>query len=126
VEVQRYQEHSGKNAKEKFNSLNEDGVVGKVGGKNGQGGNDIDERLKQFRHYGLVDQDFVVGLAADGDRAMGGPTSLTSTDMNGVLMLAVQALGQENDAFKVENAELKARIEALEGLVKGMSPKVEQ
>jgi len=66
------------------------------------------------------------GIGDDGVGTIGSPTTITSTDMNGVLMLAVQALGQENDAFKAENAELKARIEALEGLVKGMSPKVEQ
>jgi hypothetical protein len=81
---------------------------------------------KQFRHYGPVAQNFFAAFGDDGEGTIGSPTTITSTDMNGVLMLAVQALGQENDAFEAENAELKARIEALERLVKGMSPKVEQ
>ena len=67
---------------------------------------------------------FFAAFRDDGVGMIGTPTTITSTDMNGVLMLAVQALGQQNDAFKAENAELKTRIEALERLVKGMSPGV--
>jgi hypothetical protein len=42
---------------------------------------------------------------------VGTPTTVNSGDMEGILMIAVQALGQEI-------ADLKARIEALEQLVK--------
>jgi hypothetical protein len=57
-----------------------------------------------------VAQDFFAAFGDDGLGTIGSPITITSTDMNGVLMLAVQALGREN-------AELKARIEALERLV---------
>jgi len=126
VEGPPYQTVSDKNAKENFKTIDAQEVLGKIRGMNVASWNYIGQDPKQFRHYGPVAQDFFAAFGDDGVGTIGSPTTITSTDMNGVLMLAVQALGQENDAFKAENAELKARIEALEGLVKGMSPKVEQ
>jgi len=126
VEGPPYQTVSDKNAKENFKIIDAQEVLGKIRGMNVASWNYIGQDPKQFRHYGPVAQDFFAAFGDDGVGTIGSPTTITSTDMNGVLMLAVQALGQENDAFKAENAELKARIEALEGLVKGMSPKVEQ
>jgi len=38
--------------------------------------------------------------------------------MAGILMIAVQALEKQNREMKAENADLKARLERLEGLVK--------
>ena len=60
---------------------------------------------------GPMAQDFFAAFGDDGVGTIESSTTITSTDMNGVLMLAVQALGREN-------AELKARIDALEQIVK--------
>jgi hypothetical protein len=63
-----------------------------------------------FRHYGPVGQEFFAAFGHDGVGTVGTPTTLNSGDVEGILMIAVQTLSKEN-------AELKARIEALERLV---------
>src|SRR5262249_19567083 len=82
----------------------------------------------QFRHYGPMGQEFFAAFGHDGIGTIGSPTSLTSGDVAGILMSAVQAmekrtteLRQETErlqqavgAFKAENAELKAQLGRLE------------
>ena len=126
VEGPPYSTVSDKTKKENFKPVDAQEVLRKIRGLSVTSWNYIGHDAKQFRHYGPVAQDFFALFGDDGVGTIGSPTTITSTDMNGVLLLAVQALGQENDAVKAENAERKARIEALERLVKGMSPKVEQ
>ena len=126
VEGPPYSTVSDKTKKENFKAVDAQEVLQKMRGLSVTSWNYIGQDAKQFRHYGPVAQDFFAAFGDDGEGTIGSPTTITSTDINGVLMLAVQALGQENDAFKAENAELKARLEALERLVKGMSPTVGQ
>jgi len=62
-------------------------------------------------------QDFFAAFGNDGIGQIGTETTITSTDMDGILMIAVQALEkrtQQIDALSAENAELKARLEAIE------------
>jgi hypothetical protein len=64
-----------------------------------------------------VAQDFFAAFGHDGVGTIGNPTTITSTDMDGVLLLAVQALEKrtaELVTLKAENADLKARLEKLE------------
>ena len=51
------------------------------------------EACDEGNHYGPVAQDFFAAFGDDGVGTIGSPTTITSTDMNGVLMLVVQALG---------------------------------
>ena len=83
---------------------------------------------KQFRHYGPMAQDFFAAFGHDSLGTIGTDTTITSTDIDGILMTAAQALErravkhenrigkQERQvaALRAENAELKARLEALE------------
>ena len=67
-------------------------------------------------------QDFFAAFGNDGIGQIGTETTITSTDMDGILMIAVQALEkrtQQIDALSAENAELKARLEAIERKVGG-------
>jgi hypothetical protein len=120
VEGPPYSTVSDKNAKENFKSVDAEEVLEKIRAMNVTSWNYIGQDPKQFRHYGPVAQDFFAAFGDDGLGIIGSPRTIASTDMNGVLMLAVQALGRENEAFEAENADLKARIEALERLVKGL------
>ena len=43
--------------------------------------------------------------------------TISSTDMAGILMIAVQALEKQNREMKAENADLKARLERLERMI---------
>jgi hypothetical protein len=63
-------------------------------------------------------QDFFAAFGNDGMGIIGTPTTINSGDMAGILMIAVQALEKQNREVKVENADLKARLERLEGLAK--------
>ena len=72
---------------------------------------------KQFRHYGPMAQDFFAAFGHDGIGTIGTPTTIGSSDMAGISMIAVQALEKQNSEIKAENAELKARLERLERMI---------
>ena len=56
-------------------------------------------------------QDFFAAFGNDGIGTIGTPTTIGSSDMAGILMIAVQALEKQN-------RDLKSRVEELERLVK--------
>ena len=63
-------------------------------------------------------QDFFVAFGNDGVGTIGTPTTIGSSDMAGILMIAVQAFEKQNREIKAENADLKARVEDLERMMK--------
>ena len=63
-------------------------------------------------------QDFFAAFGNDGIGTIGTPTTINSGDMAGILMIAVQAQEKRTAELKAENADLKARLEALEQLIK--------
>ena len=107
---------SDKNQKENFKSVDGEAVLGKIGGLNLTSWNYIGHDPKQLRHYGAVAQEFFAAFGRDGVGTIGTPTTINSGDLEGILMIAVQALEKRT----AENAELKARVEALERVVKGI------
>jgi hypothetical protein len=83
--------------------------------------NYIGQDPKQFRHYGPMAQDFFAAFGHDAVGTIGTPTTLTSGDLDGILMVATQALEtrtveqkEEIRDLRAENNELRARLEALE------------
>jgi hypothetical protein len=70
-----------------------------------------------------VAQEFFGAFGHDAIGTIGNSTTINSGDMEGILMVAVQALEkrthQENEALKAENIELKSRLEALERRLDG-------
>ncbi len=104
---------SDKNQKENFRPVDGEEVLRKIRGFNLASWNYIGHDPKQFRHYGPMAQEFYAAFGNDGVGTIGTPTTINSGDMAGILMAAVQALGNEN-------ADLKARIEQLEEKLKGM------
>jgi trimeric autotransporter adhesin len=86
----------------------------------------------RFRHYGPAAQDFFAAFGRDGVGSIGTPTTITSTDMDGILMIAAQALetrtltqeqralgqAKEVEALRAENRHLSARLEALERAIR--------
>ena len=119
---------SDKKQKENFQPVDGEEVLTKIRGLNLSSWNFIGHDPKQFRHYGPVGQEFFAAFGHDGIGTIGTPTTITSTDMAGVLMIAVQALEERTavlqqekerlkeavEASKAENAELRARLEAVE------------
>jgi hypothetical protein len=64
-------------------------------------------------------QDFFAAFGHDGTGTIGTNTTITSTDLDGILMIAAQALEKrtveqkkEIQTLRGENADLKARLES--------------
>ena len=107
--------------KENFQPVDAQAVLDKIRGLNLKSWNFIGQDPKQFRHYGPTAQEFFAAFGSDGLGTIGTPTTITSTDIEGILMIAVQALEnrtsqqrEEVENLKAENATLKARLEAIE------------
>jgi hypothetical protein len=71
-------------------------------------------------------QDFYAAFGNDGIGTIGTPTTISSTDMAGILMIGVQTLEkrtveqkEEIKRLTIENSDLKARLEALERRISG-------
>lgn len=122
---------SDKTKKENFLSLNGKGVLQKLSLVPVHSWNFIGQDPTKFRHYGPNAQDFFAAFGHDGLGTIGSPTTLTSGDVDGILMVSIQALyqmslekdkqieqqAQEIEALKASNVELRQRLEALEKLV---------
>ena len=120
---------SDRNKKENLQPVEGEEVLGKIRGLNLTSWNLIGQDPKRFRHYGPMAQDFFTAFGRDAIGTIGTETTITSTDMDGILMIAVQALEnrsveqkKEMEAVKAENAKLKARLEALEARSKTQEP----
>lgn len=100
---------SDRNQKENFRPVDGEQVLRKIGGLSLTSWKYIGHDAQQFRHYGPVAQEFFAAFGHDGVGTIGTDKTINSGDMEGILMIAVQALSKEN-------AELKARLEALERL----------
>jgi hypothetical protein len=79
--------------------------------------NFIGQDPNQFRHYGPMAQEFFAAFGHDGIGTIGTPTTINSGDMAGISMVAIKALEKRTVELQAENADLKARLEALERLV---------
>ncbi len=107
--------------KENFRAVDADEALIKLRGLAVTSWNYKGQDAKQFRHYGPVAQDFFAAFGHDAVGTIGTPTTITSGDLDGILMSAVQALEKrtvehrkEISAVMAENADLKTRLEALE------------
>jgi hypothetical protein len=106
---------SDRNQKENFQQVDGEQVLRKIVGLNLTSWNYIGHDPQQFRHYGPMAQEFFAAFGQDAVGTIGTSTTINSGDLEGILMAAVQALEKRT----AENADLRARIEGLEKLVKG-------
>ena len=117
VEGAPYSVVSDKTKKENFKLVDGEEVLRKIGRFGLTSWNYIGQDAKQFRHYGPMAQDFFAAFGNDGVGTIGTPTTISSTDMAGILMIAVQTLEKRTVELQAENADLKARLERLEKLM---------
>jgi hypothetical protein len=101
---------SDRNAKENFEPINTIEILEKVAGLPLTAWNYKADPEKR-RYIGPVAQDFHSAFG------LGDDTSISTLDADGVALAAIQALGQKVAALEAENAELKARLELVEGAV---------
>jgi hypothetical protein len=105
---------SDRNEKENFRPTDANAVLTKLRGLSVTSWNYKGQDVKQFRHYGPVAQDFFAAFGHDAVGTIGTPTTITSGDLDGILMIATQALEKRTVDQEKEIAQLKARLEALE------------
>jgi Chaperone of endosialidase len=104
---------SDKHKKENFQPVDGEEVLRKLRGLTVTSWNYIGHDPTQFRHYGPMGQEFFAAFGHDGIGTIGSPTTITSADMAGVLMIAVQTLERHTAVLQQENALLKESVEAL-------------
>jgi hypothetical protein len=107
---------SDKSQKENFQPVESDEVLTKIAGLSLTSWNYIGHNPHKLRHYGPVAQEFFEAFGHDSVGTIGTPTTINSGDMEGILMIAVQALEKRT----AEIAELKTRIELLERAINDM------
>jgi trimeric autotransporter adhesin len=124
---------SDQTKKENFQPVDGEEVLRKLRGLSLTSWNYTGHDPKQFRHYGPMGQEFFAAFGHDGIGTIGSPTTITSADIAGILMSAVQAVEKRTmelrqeaerlkeavEAFKAENSELKARLERAERTTAG-------
>src|SRR5262249_23213495 len=82
---------SDQTRKENFQPVDGEKVLRKLRGVSVTSWNYIGHDPKTFRHYGPMGQAFFAAFGHDGIGSIGTPTTLTSSDVAGILMSAVQA-----------------------------------
>src|SRR3989442_4177175 len=90
----------------------EGGVIGKTSTPPRPGCTLMGKEQKQPRHYGPVAQEFFAAFGHDGIGTIGTPTTITSTDMAGGLMIAGQAPEESTPVLQQEKKPLKEAREA--------------
>ncbi len=101
---------SDRTKKENFVPVDGREVLEKIRGFELTSWNYTGQDAQQFRHYGVMAQDFHAAFGHDAVGTVGTPTTVNSGDMAGVMMSAIKELA-------TENAELKKRLERLEALL---------
>jgi Chaperone of endosialidase/Head domain of trimeric autotransporter adhesin len=72
------------------------------------------QNSKNFRHYGPMAQEFYNAFGNDGIGKIGCDTLISAADIDGVMMIGLQALEKRSAALAVENKLLKANNIALQ------------
>lgn len=108
---------SDKTKKENFQPVDGEAVLKKIEGFMLTSWNFIGHDPTKFRHYGPMAQDFFAAFGHDGIGTIGTPTTITSTDLDGILMIAAQALEKRSAQQRQEIETLKARVDTLERLL---------
>jgi len=104
---------SDKNQKENFQPVEGEQVLRKIGGLTLASWNYIGHDPKQFRHYGPVAQEFFGAFGHDAIGTIGTSTTINSGDMDGILMVAVQALYRLSLQKDAEIRKLQAQSRKL-------------
>ena len=116
---------SDQTRKENFQPVDGEAVLSRLRGLSVTSWNYIGHDPKTFRHYGPMGQEFFAAFGHDGIGTIGSPTTLTSSDVAGILMSAVQAMERRTvelrqttewlkgtvETLKAENVQLRARLE---------------
>jgi hypothetical protein len=84
------------------------------------------QNKKIFRHYGAMAQEFDSNFGKDAIGKIGNDTTIATADMDGVMMIALQALIKENEVLKNSCEKQSAEINKLKENEKTLLQRVEK
>jgi hypothetical protein len=95
------------NKKERFEELNGETVLKKISKIPSYSWNFKANDTKQYRHYGIMAQDFYNAFGKDSYGAIGNDTTVSPLDLLGVAYSGIKALEKRSTALAKENEQLK-------------------
>ena len=99
---------SDSSKKEQFKKTDGEYVLNSIGKMKLGSWNYKSQSAKNFRHYGPMAQEFYKAFGNDGIGKIGCDTLIGSADIDGIMMIALQALEKRSAALAKENEQLKA------------------
>jgi len=96
------------NKKERFEELNGEEILKKISTIPFYSWNFKANDTKQYRHYGIMAQDFYNAFGKDKYGTIGNDTTVSPLDLLGVAYSAIKALEKRSASIADENAQLKA------------------
>lgn len=101
---------SDKNKKEKIQIVNKETILQKLSTLRLSSWNLKGQDAKKFRHYGPMAQDFFAAFGRDKYGSIGNDTTINSQDIEGISLIAIQALTKRTNELKQENEVLKKQV----------------
>ena len=114
---------SDKNKKEKFLELNGETVLKKLSAIPFYSWNFKANDTRQYRHYGIMAQDFYNAFGKDDYGVIGNDTTVSPLDLLGVAYSAIKELEKRTSDLQQQNAQLTSEVESFK-MMKGEMEKL--
>ena len=108
---------SDRNRKENFEELNGESVLKKIAKIPFYSWNFKDKTVKQYRHYGIMAQDFHDNFGKDKLGVIGNDTTVSALDLLGVAYSGIKALEKRTEELQNQNEILMAGMNELKALI---------
>ncbi len=108
--------------KENFLPVNGEDFLRKIAGLRLGSWNYKGQDKTAHRHYGPMAQEFFAAFGHDSIGTIGTDTTITTADIDGVMMIAIKALIKENEELKEGNVSMARRLEKLEAILENSRP----
>jgi Head domain of trimeric autotransporter adhesin/Chaperone of endosialidase len=108
---------SDKNKKENFLELNGESVLQKIAAIPFYSWNFKAKDTRQYRHYGIMAQDFYSAFGKDDYGSIGNDTTVSPLDLLGVAYSGIKALEKRTETLQHENKQLADEVNMLKGML---------
>jgi hypothetical protein len=112
---------SDKTKKEKFEELNGETVLQKISGIPFYSWNFNSNDTRQYRHYGIMAQDFYEAFGRDKYGTIGNDTTVSPLDLLGVAYSGIKALEKRTADLQARNDEMAGEIISLKAMLHEMA-----
>jgi len=116
---------SDRNKKERFQEMNGETVLGKIAKIPFYSWNFKASDTRQYRHYGIMAQDFYNAFGKDDYGNIGNDSTVSPLDLLGVAYSAIKALEKRTETLQEQNNRLAEEIQAFKTL-KGEMEKLKE